>query len=161
MWLLFLPFYHTYGLHVACFRQFYTPYTYVVVPRWNTTTVLKAIPKCAAPSSRSRAHTHRSFRRYGVNVMPLIPSAIHQMVNSPLFSKTDLSTLVSVSSGAAYLPPELSSKFMRVVKNAATMLEGPPLPWVCMLRMLTAALYRIWHVRAGKASCVCKAESGV
>lgn len=106
VWLLFLPFYHTYGLHVACFRQFYTSYTYVVVPRWNTTAVLNAIPK------------------YGVNIMPLIPSAIHQMVNSPLFDKTDLSTLVHVSSGAAYLPPELSKKFMRVVKNASTMLEG-------------------------------------
>ena len=65
-----------------------------------------------------------TLSRYGVNMMPMVPSAIHQLVTSPLFSKTDLSTLVAVSSGAAYLPPELAKKFMRVVKSASTMLEG-------------------------------------
>ena len=58
--------------------------------------------------------------------MPLIPSAIHQMVNSPLFSKTNLSTLVSVSSGAAYLPPELNRKFMRFINSAVGVIEGQP-----------------------------------
>lgn len=106
VWMLFLPFYHTFGLHLSCFRQFFIPRTYVVVPRWDPLLVLKSIPQ------------------YGVQVLPLIPSAIHQMVNHPLFTKIDLTTLVSVSSGAAYLPPELTKKFMRIVKNASTMVEG-------------------------------------
>ena len=59
-----------------------------------------------------------------MNYMPLIPSAIHQLVNHPLFAKTDLTTLVAVSNGAAYLPPELSKKFMKFVKSAALMAEG-------------------------------------
>lgn len=91
---------------MACFRQFFYPNTYVVIPKWDVHLVLKSIPK------------------YGVHVIPLIPSAIHQMVNHPLFTKVDLSSLVSVSSGAAYLPPELTKKFMRVIKNASTMTEG-------------------------------------
>lgn len=106
VWLIFLPLYHTYGVHMACFRQFFMPATYVIVPKWDVKLVLKSIP------------------RYRVQVMPLIPSAIHQMVNNPLFTKLDLSTLVSVSSGAAYLPPELNKKFMAVVKSVSTMMEG-------------------------------------
>ena len=56
--------------------------------------------------------------------MPLIPSAIHQLVNHKLFSKTDFSSLRSVSSGAAYLPPELSKKFLKLLTNAPLILEG-------------------------------------
>lgn len=45
VWLLFLPMYHTYGLHMACFRQFFIPYTYVIIPKWDVNLVLKIVPK--------------------------------------------------------------------------------------------------------------------
>ncbi|THG94995.1 hypothetical protein EW026_g6575 [Hermanssonia centrifuga] len=106
VWLLFLPFYHTYGVHMACFRSFARPMTYVVVPKWDADLVLRSIPK------------------FLVNVLPLIPSAIHQLVNHKLIDKTDLSSLVSVHSGAAYLPPALSEKLKTFVKNVPHVLEG-------------------------------------
>lgn len=37
--------YHTYGLHMACFRQFFIPYTYVIIPKWDVNLVLKIVPK--------------------------------------------------------------------------------------------------------------------
>lgn len=40
-----LPFYHTYGVHMACFRYFTTPATYVIVPRWDVELVLRSIPR--------------------------------------------------------------------------------------------------------------------
>ncbi len=64
------------------------------------------------------------YHRFLVNVLPLIPSAIHQLVNHKLIDKTDLSSLVSVHSGAAYLPPALSEKLKTFVKNVPHVLEG-------------------------------------
>ena len=54
----------------------------------------------------------------------LIPSAIHQLVNHPLTAKTDLSSLVHVHSGAAYLPPALARKLRTFVRNAPQIFEG-------------------------------------
>lgn len=125
--LLFLPFYHTFGLHMSCFRQFYTPITYVIIPRWNTDLVLRLIPKYAPSSLLSIECELNSRHRYNINIMPLIPSAIHQMVNHKLFTKTDFSSLRGVSSGAAYLPPDLSKKFLKLVTNAPVILEGQSL----------------------------------
>lgn len=59
-----------------------------------------------------------------MNFIPLIPSAIHQLVNHPLMSKIDWSSVTSVGSGAAYLPPALSDKFMKHLKNAPAMGVG-------------------------------------
>lgn len=44
--LVFLPFYHTYGFHMAHFRFFTVPMTYLIVPKWDVELVLRAIPKC-------------------------------------------------------------------------------------------------------------------
>jgi len=38
------------------------------------------------------------------------------MMTSPKLEKTDLSSLVGIGSGAAYLPPTLSEKFARTLK---------------------------------------------
>lgn len=48
------------------------------------------------------------------------------MVNSAEFKKTDLSSLQVVSSGAAYLPPQLSNQFTDIVsrKSKVVMTEG-------------------------------------
>ncbi|KAI0345746.1 amp dependent CoA ligase [Trametopsis cervina] len=104
--LMFLPFYHTYGLHISCFRVFVQPVTNVIVPKWDVELVLRAIPK------------------YRVNIIALIPSAIHQLVHHPMARKIDWSTIVNVNSGAAYLPPALQALFMKYAKNLPVMTEG-------------------------------------
>ncbi|KAJ3555619.1 hypothetical protein NM688_g2475 [Phlebia brevispora] len=106
IWLLFLPFYHTYGVHMACFRNFISASTYVVVPKWDIELVL------------------RSIQRFAVQVLPLIPSAMHQLVNHELTTKTDLSSIVHVHSGAAYLPPVLAKKMKSFVHNTPLVFEG-------------------------------------
>jgi acyl-CoA synthetase (AMP-forming)/AMP-acid ligase II len=56
--------------------------------------------------------------------MGLIPSVIHQLVNYPDIHKADFSTLQSMGSGAAYLPPELSTKFSALVPKDSMFTEG-------------------------------------
>lgn len=46
---------------------------------------------------------HHPFR-YGVNYLPLVPSAINTLVSHPLYQKTDFSSVVSVGNGVGYLP---------------------------------------------------------
>ncbi|KAI0699126.1 hypothetical protein BC835DRAFT_1405225 [Cytidiella melzeri] len=104
--MLFLPFYHTYGLHTACFRFFNVPNTYLVLPKWDTELVLRSIPK------------------YHVNWIYFIPSAIHQIVHHPLVKKIDWSSVSSVGSGAAHLPPVLGQMLLKYAKNAPMVGEG-------------------------------------
>lgn len=44
--LAFLPFYHSFGLHVIAFRAFMSPTTFVMLNKWNIETALKAIQRC-------------------------------------------------------------------------------------------------------------------
>ncbi|KII90716.1 hypothetical protein PLICRDRAFT_52417 [Plicaturopsis crispa FD-325 SS-3] len=98
--LAFLPIHHSYGLHVQCFRAFIVPHTFILLPHWNADLALKLISK------------------YRVTHMCLIPSVVHQLVNSSQIGKADLSSLLSISCGAAYLPPELAAKFSAHTPNA-------------------------------------------
>jgi acyl-CoA synthetase (AMP-forming)/AMP-acid ligase II len=59
-----------------------------------------------------------------VSTLPAIPSIIHQLVHSPQFVKTDLSSIVSIGSGAAYLPPKLGEKLRRLVSANVVLSEG-------------------------------------
>ncbi|KAI0926941.1 hypothetical protein AcV5_007605 [Taiwanofungus camphoratus] len=102
----FLPMYHSYGLHMICFRGFLLPYTLIIVPKWNMDLVLKAIP------------------RFRVNLLYMIPSAIHQLVNSKKIRPADFASVTSISCGAAYLPPQLVEGFKRAVKSAIEVTEG-------------------------------------
>ena len=132
VWLVFLPFYHTYGVHMACFRGFASaPCTYVVVPRWDVQLVLRSIPRSAHQyiPRHDLSELINSTNRFHVHVLPLVPSAIHQLVNHHLTAKTDLSSLVHIHSGAAYLPPALAKKFKSFVKTIPQVFEGKsPLP---------------------------------
>lgn len=56
--------------------------------------------------------------------MALIPSVVHQLVNYPDIHKADLSTIQSMGSGAAYLPPELAAKLSAIVPKNSTFTEG-------------------------------------
>jgi len=110
--LVSLPFYHSYGLSMFCFRAFGVPRTTIIMPRWDIKNTLKLIPKYAP-----RLHYMIFFllptplSRWKVTELFLVPSMIHQLVNSPEWAKTDTSTVEVVGSGAAFLPPELRVKF--------------------------------------------------
>ncbi|KAL0061959.1 hypothetical protein AAF712_011243 [Marasmius tenuissimus] len=96
----FLPFHHSYGLHAFCYRHLLAPSTVVILAKWNAEVALRVIPK------------------YRITTLNLIPSVVHQLVNHPRLPKTDLSSVTSVGSGAAYLPPELAARFSAFTKNA-------------------------------------------
>ncbi|KAF9267794.1 acetyl-CoA synthetase-like protein [Marasmius fiardii PR-910] len=102
----FLPFHHSYGLHSFCFRHLLAPSTIVILSKWNIEVTLKAIPK------------------YRITNLSLIPSVVHQLLNHPHFSRTDLSSVIVAGSGAAYLPPELAAKFGSFIKNTPFLGEG-------------------------------------
>ncbi|KAL0961550.1 hypothetical protein HGRIS_006489 [Hohenbuehelia grisea] len=104
--LAFLPLHHTYGLHAFLFRAFIVPATYVLLGRWSIERALAAISK------------HR------ITNLPLIPSVVHQLVNYPGTPNADLSSVLVVNSGAAYLPPELSEKMTALTKRDVPVMEG-------------------------------------
>ncbi|KIK61693.1 hypothetical protein GYMLUDRAFT_42715 [Collybiopsis luxurians FD-317 M1] len=104
--LAFLPMHHSYGLHAYCFRSLLAPSTYIIMPKWNIDAALRAIPK------------------YRVTNLALIPSVVHQLVNHPRISSIDLSSVRHVGSGAAYLPPQLSSRMKALTPKDSTITEG-------------------------------------
>jgi acyl-CoA synthetase (AMP-forming)/AMP-acid ligase II len=70
--------------------------------------------------SRINTTTHR----YRITSLGLIPSVVHQLVNHPGIEKIDFSSVQSMGSGAAYLPPELAAKLTAIAPKDATFLEG-------------------------------------
>ncbi|PCH40151.1 amp dependent CoA ligase [Wolfiporia cocos MD-104 SS10] len=105
--LAFLPMYHTYGLHMFCFRGFAAPATFVILPRWDLDLVLKIVPK------------------YRIHILYLIPSALHQMVQyAKRIQKSDFASVMAVVCGAAYLPPKLEERFKRLVKDSLDVTGG-------------------------------------
>ncbi|KAJ7641374.1 hypothetical protein FB45DRAFT_900036 [Roridomyces roridus] len=101
-----LPLFHSYGLHVTIIRATLAPATHVIIERWNTAQYLKLIPKYRA--------TH----------LTLVPSAVHQLVTHPKTKTTDLSSVLMVGSGAAYLPPELASRFLNLLPRDSDVGQG-------------------------------------
>ena len=55
----------------------------------------------------------------------MVPSMVHQVLHNPELAKLNLGSLISATSGAAHLPPELRSAFERKAKNVSFMQEGP------------------------------------
>ncbi|KAF9648196.1 acetyl-CoA synthetase-like protein [Thelephora ganbajun] len=98
--LVSMPFYHSYGLAAFCFRAFGVPCTLVITPKWDAKLAMKLIPK------------------WKITMVPLVPSMILQLVDSPEWEKTDTSSVETAASGAAFLPPELRAKFQSKVKSA-------------------------------------------
>ncbi|KAK7064934.1 hypothetical protein R3P38DRAFT_61554 [Favolaschia claudopus] len=101
-----LPMFHSYGLHVYILRATLAPATYVILEKWSPTQYLKAIPK------------------YKVTHLTLVPSLVHTLVNHPDIKSTDLSSVLSVNSGAAYLPPELASRMGALLKKTSEVVQG-------------------------------------
>ncbi|KAJ7878869.1 hypothetical protein B0H14DRAFT_2711162 [Mycena olivaceomarginata] len=117
-----LPMFHTFGLHSYILRSTLSPTTYVILGSWNTTQYLRAIS------------------RYRPRNLTLVPSLVHQLLTHPDIKTTDFSSVVTVASGAAYLPPELAAQLGRYLKAQSTIRSGyglseatmgavtPPLP---------------------------------
>ncbi|KIL66830.1 hypothetical protein M378DRAFT_177655 [Amanita muscaria Koide BX008] len=104
--LVFLPLHHAYGFTTCAVRMLLVPMTGIFMSHWNIDWALDLIPK------------------YRINVLPLIPSIVHQLVHHPKFAKTDLSSVTSISSGAAYLPPDLAKKLSSYTPKEASMVDG-------------------------------------
>ncbi|KAG5652306.1 hypothetical protein H0H81_005456 [Sphagnurus paluster] len=104
--LAFLPFHHTYGLHTFAFRAFLAPMSVVILAKWDIKHALELIPK------------------YRVTAIALIPSVVHQLINYPGIEKVDLSSIQTMGSGAAYLPPEMGEKLSTLIPRDATLTEG-------------------------------------
>ncbi|QRV77609.1 AMP binding enzyme [Ceratobasidium sp. AG-Ba] len=112
--LAFLPMYHTMGLHIYIFRHFFGPSTQVVLPSWNVENVLKCISK------------------YRVSAMALVPSLVFQLLAHPKFKskEADFSSLQGLGTGAAYLPPAITSElnegagYQQTEKEFLGVLEG-------------------------------------
>jgi hypothetical protein len=66
--------------------------------------------------------------RYRATHLSLIPSAVHQLVNHPEIKTTDLSSIMAINSGAAYLPPELATRMSRFLEKTAELTQGVPTP---------------------------------
>src|SRR6266536_4895078 len=66
------------------------PVTNVMMSKWDLEFALKTIEK------------------YKVTHMPLVPPLVRQLAQSPLTEKYDLSSVVACTSGAAYLPSDVS-----------------------------------------------------
>lgn len=90
---------------------------------------------CAQAYTQVRPNSHiscsskylpvgRKRSRYRISHLSLIPSVVHQLVNTPKTKKVDLSSLAFVSSGAAYLPDHLASKLVRMAPAGVNMTEG-------------------------------------
>ncbi|KAF8349615.1 hypothetical protein F5887DRAFT_878405 [Amanita rubescens] len=101
-----LPMNHSYGLFTYCFRCVLSPMTLVIVPSWNLDHALDLIPK------------------YKITTLTLIPSTVHQLVHHPKTAKTDLSSVVALNSGAAYLSPELKDKLTALSPAKVRFAEG-------------------------------------
>ncbi|EKM79646.1 hypothetical protein AGABI1DRAFT_128792 [Agaricus bisporus var. burnettii JB137-S8] len=104
--LAFLPMHHTFGFHIYIIRAFAAPTRYIILRKWDATTVLKSIPK------------------YKISMISMVPSMYHQIVNHPDFLKTDLSTITISHSGAAHLPQEIATKFRNQTPNIVFFSDG-------------------------------------
>lgn len=74
--------------------------------------------------------------RYKVSNLPLIPSVVHQLVHYPGIDKVDFSSVQSMNSGAAYLPPELGDKLAKLVPDDAVFTVGQCFPRIHQYSML-------------------------
>lgn len=123
-----MPFYHSYGLSVFCFRTFATPSTLVIMPKWDVKLVSRLIPQFVSlfltqlRNLLSAANSVFSYKRWKVTLLPVVPAMIFQLVNSPEWEKADTSSVETTASGTALLPPALKAKFQSRLQS--TLFEG-------------------------------------
>ncbi|KAF8203424.1 hypothetical protein K438DRAFT_1964909 [Mycena galopus ATCC 62051] len=111
-----LPMFHTFGLHVYVLYSTLAPTTYIILEKWNTVQYLNTIAK--------HVLVLRPSILYRATDLTLVPSVIHQLVNHPDIETADLSSVRTVISGAAYLPPELAAQMKSVLNEDAVVHQG-------------------------------------
>ena len=82
--------------------------------------------------------------------MGLVPPVVHQLVNYPDISKVDLSSVVSVVCGGAYLCPTLAAELSALLPSGTIAYEGMYLVFYLSERNTVASshlYYRFRHVR--------------
>ena len=62
--------------------------------------------------------------RYKITSLPSVPPIIHQLSTSPRLATTDMSSVVAISSGAAYLPPSLAQKVSKQIGGGVRVVHG-------------------------------------
>ncbi|KAI0309886.1 acetyl-CoA synthetase-like protein [Amylostereum chailletii] len=101
----YAPLYHVMGFHLNIIRHFLQPQTVVMIPKWDTELMFTLIAK------------------YKVSFLSLVPAHVHMLTHSPSFKDADLSGLVQIGGGAAYLPDDLRQKFVSRIRNAKWWIE--------------------------------------
>ncbi|EFW22305.1 hypothetical protein D8B26_000990 [Coccidioides posadasii str. Silveira] len=99
-----VPAYHSFGMILWTLRVNLSPSTNILMSKWNLEQALQLI------------------QRYKVTMLPLVPPLVRQLAQSPLTDKYDLSSVMTVVSGAAYLPPDVAHEFGRKLP------QGTPVP---------------------------------
>jgi hypothetical protein len=91
--------------------------------------------------------------RYRITHVGLIPSIVHQIVNHPNAKDADLSSLEFVICAAAYLPPQLSAQFSRMVRKEIVLNESVLSYAVSIMITPDGRLSpRFWDFRSGEPS---------
>ncbi|KAG0706265.1 hypothetical protein DFH29DRAFT_980527 [Suillus ampliporus] len=101
-----LPVYHSLGLCTTSWLSFLHPCTIVMLPKWNIDSFFDSIPK------------------YHITTIFLVPSLIHQLVHHPRFKTADMSSVKTLASGAAYLPPQLAEQIYARFPDMERFTEG-------------------------------------
>ncbi|KAG2147414.1 uncharacterized protein EDB93DRAFT_1250560 [Suillus bovinus] len=101
-----LPLYHSIGFCTSCFFNFFNPSTTAMLPKWDIETFFDSVPK------------------YRMTTLILVPSLLHQLVHHSRFKTTDMSSVKSVGSGAAYLPPQLAAQVCARFPDIPRVTEG-------------------------------------
>ena len=82
----------------------------------------KVRPSTRLPDAHTSANAILPMKRWKITVLPLVPSMILEMVSSPEWEETDISTIEIAASGAAWLLPDLKAKFQSNMKS--TLFQG-------------------------------------
>ncbi|KAG2123810.1 hypothetical protein DEU56DRAFT_759917 [Suillus clintonianus] len=101
-----LPVYHSVALFTTNFFNFLQPSTTVMLPKWNIDLFFDSVSK------------------YRITTISLVPSLVHQLVHHPRFETADLSSIKSIGSGAAHLPPQLAAQLCARFPNMERITEG-------------------------------------
>jgi acyl-CoA synthetase (AMP-forming)/AMP-acid ligase II len=94
------------GLFTTSFFNFMQPTTIVLLPKWNIDLFFDSVPK------------------YRITTISLVPSLIHQLVHHPRFKTTDMSSVQTIGSGAAHLPPQLANELCVRFPDMDSIAEG-------------------------------------
>ena len=90
------------------------------------------------------------MNRYKITMLALIPSIVHQLVHHPGIEKIDFSSVTTIASGAAYLPPELGAKFHSLVPRESKFVDGSVSFFFLSVNDISNSFFgRVWHVRSG------------